>query len=216
MIKIIPNILTENERDFEIQIEHLSIFPLVDIDIAVSPFTEKSSVALEKTINLIKKFSRINYTFHLMEENPEKSIQQILECNLNIDQVYIHQESNISIFKTLQSKVKKKIGITIRRESRLRAIDFYNQFGAIQLMTGVFGGQGNEFDEESLAKSLQLRDMGYEGEIGIDGGVNLQSAIIIKDYPVDRVSVGSFIRKSQNPMLDKMKLDLALNMRTVE
>lgn len=215
MIKIVPNILSMSELEFAEQLAHLADFDVIDIDVAVSPFTKESTVSLKKAIDIIKNNKRL-VSFHLMESNPKESIELIVSSGLDFEQIFVHQESNLSFTSLLNKALKEKIGITLKRESRVKELEFYKDYSSIQLMTGTFGGQGNEFDEQALAKSLELRDLGFDGEIGIDGGVNLNSAKDVKEYPIDRVSVGSFFHKSKNPLLDKMKLDLALNMKSVE
>lgn len=215
MIKIVPNILSRDSSDFIKQANMLKGFSLVDIDISTTPFTDQSTISLEECIKLLSGYD-FKLSFHLMVQNPEDSIKEIIESKLKIEQIFIHQESDIEFVKKLSQETKTLLGIVIKRESRLKNIEFYSSFNSIQLMTGNFGGQGAEFDEISLSKSLELREMGYVEEIGIDGGVNLKSAKIIKDYPVDRVSVGSYFHQSENLELDRMKLDLALNLKAVD
>ena len=215
MIKTIPNILAWSSNDFALQLTRLADFEVIDIDITVVPFADKNTVSVKESISMLAS-RKLAISFHLMEVEPIDSINLILKSGLNIDQIFIHQEADLTRVEGLPRNVQEKIGITIKRETKLKDIKFYNNYSSIQLMTGIFAGQGSVFDEEALAKSLALRSMGFEGEIGIDGGVNLNTAKIIKDYPIDRVSLGSYIHKSKNPMLDIMKLNLALNMRTVE
>ncbi len=213
MIKIVPNILSSSNEDFTTQLSRLESFESIDIDICEAPFTLKNSVNVSTAIDLLSLCDK-NLSFHLMMHNPIESLALLNKSNLKIETVFIHQESNIVGLEN--QNYKFSIGITVKRESRLKDLSFYNKYNSVQLMTGTFGGQGLEFDEESLSKSLLLRDMGFTKEVGIDGGVNLNTAKIIKDYPIDRVSVGSFIHKSKNPQLDSMKLTLALNMRNIE
>jgi len=215
MIKILPSILALDSLEFTKQLTNLSVLDEIDIDISTHPFTEKSTLNLDESLNLLQEWKK-KITFHLMEENPSKSISSIIKSDLIIERIYIHQESRIKFLEDLDKNTLNKLGITIKRESWLKDVEFYKQFASVQLMTGSFGAQGNDFDEDALSKSLELRELGYEGEIGIDGGVNLRSAKIIKNYPINRVSVGSFFSKSKNVELDKMKLDLALNMQTEE
>src|SRR5690606_33134550 len=91
-----------------------------------------------------------------------------------------------------------RIGITVKAETQMQAVEFYNQFPEVQLMTIETGKQGNPFMPAVLEKSQWLRSEGFTGMISIDGGVSLYTAETIKSYPIDRVSVGSFLSKSPN------------------
>ena len=68
------------------------------------------------------------------------------------------------------------------------------------------GAQGNKFRPEMLEYSKKLREDGFEGEIGLDGGVNKQTLPKILNYPFDIVVVGSAIAKSENPRSTYLEL----------
>ena len=57
-----------------------------------------------------------------------------------------------------------------------------------------------------LEFSKKLRADGFEGEIGLDGGVNKQTLSQIINFPFDIVVVGSAIAKSENPKSTYLEL----------
>ena len=55
-------------------------------------------------------------------------------------------------------------------------------------------------------RDRKLRADGFEGEIGLDGGVNKQTLSQIINFPFDIVVVGSAIAKSENPKSTYLEL----------
>jgi len=69
----------------------------------------------------------------------------------------------------------------------------------VQIMTVEPGEQGHVFLPEQLKKIQELRAIGFEGEIMIDGGVNLETILEVEKAGADVVYIGSVIWKSENP-----------------
>ena len=50
-----------------------------------------------------------------------------------------------------------------------------------------------------------------KGLIALDGGVNIKTAPLLKNYPIDKVSVGSYFSKSNDLQSDLNLLNQTLN-----
>jgi len=219
MTKINPAILTEKPKEFNRQLKiYSSIFEEIDIDINIDNDEFPGLVTVSpKTLasQLSKYVSRVEFNLHLMIQLPLKTIGQVLdiESSQNIKFI-IHQESNIK--KLVENIGEYHIyGLAIQVDSEPRDLDFYNQFKEIQLMTVQIGYQGSKFQKNVLNRVEWLRSKGYKGKISIDGGVDLRSASIIREYDLDRVSVGSYFSKlsSEEEVKEaKDKLSVGLNM----
>lgn len=213
MFQICPAILTNNIQEFERELNAYSkYFTLIDVDINVEDdsFEGKVTAHIERIKPLIEKSTSM-FNFHLMTTDPSIEISQLDTFVNSYNFKYIiHQESNLDkeIF-TLHNK--KKLGVAVKADSDLMDLDFYNKFSEIQFMTIDTGFQGNSFREEILERVNEIKEIGYLGKISIDGGINLASARFIKDYPVDRLSVGSYFSKSENIKNDLQSLENALN-----
>ncbi len=221
MIEICPAILTDSKQEFDRQLkEYVSLFKQIDIDFNLpnDSFMGKNIVEPEyAALSVTEYINKKMFGFHFMIERPFEEINKVLkiidkESYKNL-KIYIHQESSFKLDDLLNLKnLEIHAGICIQANSKLLKPDFYNQFQEIQLMTVEIGYQGSEFLSEVLYRVEWLRENGYDGLISIDGGVDLRTAEIIKNFDIDRVSVGSYFSKSENVKLSKMKLELALNM----
>lgn len=213
MIKVCPAILTEKIDEFESQLEKYSrIFDVIDIDVnvKVDNFRGKVTVTVEQFLPILVKYPKNLFNIHLMTEFPLEEIKKTVTSPIfdNLRFV-IHQESRIDnqIFTLLG---RKKIAATLEVESELETLTFYKKFSEVQIMTVDVGYQSGKFEVKALEKSMKLRMMGFEGIISIDGGVNAETGDIIREYPVDRVSVGSYFSKSTNLESDLKKLNESL------
>ncbi|MCA9386767.1 hypothetical protein KC669_01910 [Candidatus Dojkabacteria bacterium] len=212
MIEISPAVLVNSEAEIEKELLGYSkLFKQVDIDINVEgdDFAGDVTLDVKSVLEYCTKYSSLDYTFHLMVSEPLSLIELILKEWSNAKFI-IHQEAN---FEPVAEKLgAKNLGICIKAESKLKDIEFYKQFKEVQLMTIVTGKQGNPFKKEILDRVEWLRESGYQGIISLDGSINLNSAQLIRNYDVNRVSVGSFFSKAENIELNKQKLELALNL----
>lgn len=208
---IAPAILISNLEEFERQLAIYSEFaPQIDFDINVAydDFKGIVTVELESILKKIKN-SKLNYpvlNFHLMVTHPIDYIQMILDSAISFGKVYIHQEADLT-----GVSLDSYIGITIKAESSLEAIDYYNKFTEVQLMTIETGSQGNPIKPEVLERANWLKQNGFKGSISIDGGVNDKTIELIKRYPIDKLSVGSYFSKASDPKLNYAKLLDLLN-----
>ncbi|BCX13587.1 MAG: ribulose-phosphate 3-epimerase [Candidatus Dojkabacteria bacterium] len=196
---IAPAIFTNNIDEFKFQLESYTKFAkYVDVDINYPSeiFRGMQTIELDEALSVLTKAKRenVNLSFHLMMDDPQEAIEAVMKSNIKIYKIYIHQESNIQ-----DINIKSNLAITVNVESRLLDLEFYNQFSEVQLMTVTTGNQGNDFMPDVLEKARALREQGFTGLIGIDGGVNDKTAHLIKNYPIDKVSVGSFFSKALDP-----------------
>lgn len=215
MIEITPAILESELSSFRTVLAKLKDFRALDVDICLPPFTPMATVQLEQLVDEFKALKNISLGIHLMVAHPEAELEK-LKASLEQHELrlYLHQESNLKFLRTYAWPEAWRRGITIKAGSKLNDLSFYEDFDEVQLMTVEVGEQGTPFIPEVLEKCSTLRELGYQKTISIDGGVNLKTAPFINNYPLDRVSVGSYFVQSANVELAKMKLELALNMKS--
>jgi len=213
MIKICPAILTDKIEEFEKELKEYSpLFEVIDIDVnvKVDNFKGKVTVPVEDFMHFLEMYPKNFFNIHLMTEFPLEEVKKTVSSPIfNNLRFIIHQESRIDhqIFTLLG---RNRIAATLEVESELETLQFYKKFSEVQLMTVEVGYQGSTFEIKALEKSVKLRDLGFEGLISIDGGVNSETADIIKEYPIDRVSVGSYFSKSSHIENDLKQLNDAL------
>jgi len=227
MLIITPAVLVDKLSDLEHFIDLYShYFSRIDIDFMDGSVTSSVTVTLNEILNIAANYiSNISFGFHLMTSNVELIEDFILKLNLiftkdsNIKiqnfMVYIHQEiltnnlNNNLLEFILNNLTKESRGVVVSVEQDILDLAFYNNFSEVQIMTVQIGAQGGKFQEEALNKITLLKD--YNGVISIDGGVNLETAQIIKKYRINRVSVGSYFQRSTNLQHDLEALDKILN-----
>ncbi len=216
-ILISPAILESNFSTFTKQYDLYSQFTdQIDIDINIDYdiFPGKTTISIDDAVNyIISKKNKTGFTlaFHLMTENPANEIIKIKKlANKFKVKVFVHQESNIDVIGFVSGS-EIEYGIAVKAETPLKSLEFYNQFCEIQLMTIQTGAQGNGFIPEILNRVEYLREIGFSKLISIDGSVNLETASLIRQHDLNRVSVGSYFSKSNNFISDFKRLDNALN-----
>ena len=216
MIEISPAILTNDKTEFTRLLGAYADagFHSIDIDIADGEFVPHATLALKEVIDQTSDFPQINFGWHLMLGEPEAEVEHIIKFyqkSAKPFRIYIHQEAKTAFLKDLDL-VAHNIAVAVKDETDLRELGYYNKFPEVQPMTVISGSQGGRFESGAITKVAELRDAGYVGKISLDGGVNLNTARHIREYDLNRVSVGSYFQESTDLDLDWHKLNLALNL----
>lgn len=210
-MKICPAILTNNLEVFKEKLRDFQIFDTIDIDIAIpGNLTQtKKTVSLQDAVDAISKYPIKTFRIHLMCDFPLEVIRKVKnQRGLNI--IYIlHQESSFNIDDVKRSK--SLFGLAIKDSSDLRTLEYYKNFVLVQVMSVEIGGQGNEFEVKALEKVKELRKLGYDREVALDGGINLSTVSLLKNLQIDSLSVGSYFSKSLDIVEDYKKMSRALN-----
>lgn len=212
MIEVVPAILESNIDHFLDLYNSYSDFLKIDIDISRTPFTPTNTVELSNLIQTLN-FKKQSIGLHLMVVDPERDLITLVESGLEQEnlRIYLHQEIDLTFLKDFDWPKSWAKCVVVNSLSKLKDLDFYNQFAEVQLMTVQIGFQGGEFNVNSLSKVDELRKMGFNKEISLDGGINLESAKIIRTKDINRVSVGSFLKSAINKKIAYNKLEELLN-----
>ncbi len=221
MIQVCPAILTNSKDEFTRELkEYSQHFEIIDVDINIEDdeFYGDVTVTPIEACQLIKE-SRVEckFNFHIMANKPEQLMYEIRD-NLSAEKInkfFIHQESESDLLN-IEGFDKSKLAIAIKADSVLREIDFYNNFLEVQLMTVKTGKQRNPFLPVVLERVVTLKKEGYRGTISVDGSVNIESAKLIKEFPIKRVSVGSYFSKSADVKESLIELEKILNIQKIK
>jgi len=199
-MQITPAILTVDLKLFGQLIKDLSFTETLDIDIIRPPFANNLTVQFEEVKHLLTYINQ-SLGFHLMVTDPKLDLINMFNSGLDkkVIRIYIHQESDLTFLKDFEWPGCWSKCLAVKLESELKSIDFYNQFDEIQLMSIETGAQGNSFNDKVLERIIELRNIGYKKSISLDGGINIKTIKKLKNVGVNRISVGSYLQKSQNP-----------------
>lgn len=199
MIEITPAILTNDLIQFKNLLKDLSFVDTIDIDVIRPPFIENTTLQVANIKDLIDA-GRHSFGFHLMVDNPKEDLNDIYNSGIdgNGARIYLHQESNLEYLKEFDWPANWVKAITVKLETELLNLDFYTQFAEVQFMSIKTGWQGGEFNSKVLEKIKKLRELGFNGKISVDGGINLETIHLLKDAPINRISVGSYFTNAVN------------------
>ena len=200
-MKIAPSVLTANFTKLAEEIKSIESADLIHIDIMDGIFVPNISFgpAITKQIN---DLSNINLDVHLMVLNPLDWVEKFAFDK--VEYITVHFESNN--FLEAINKIKalnKKVGITIKPNTKVSEIKDYLKVVDLVLVMSVepgFGGQ--KFIASSLDKVKELVELrtnnNYNYLIEIDGGVNKETASLVKEAGVDIAVVGSYLFNQEN------------------
>jgi len=220
MIEIIPAIMPDSYEDLLSKAFRVrSLVPLAQIDIMDGAFVKSKSwpyseggtrkephfVALMAQDEGMPYWEELDYEIDLMIGEPEKHIDEWLP--LGASRLIFHIESikNLELFfahdmwvpgaREIGSEKVVQLGLAINPSTPLDAIlphiekiDFVQCMGIAKI-----GYQGQEFDERVLEHINTLRIKYPNMPISVDGGVNQETAGLLKQAGATRLVAGSAI-----------------------
>ncbi len=110
---------------------------------------------------------------HLMIENPERYFADFVKAGG--DRLIVHEEACPDLKAVLQKIVEAgaKPGVSIKPKTSVEAIkEILDLVDIVLVMTVEPGFSGQKFMDDMLPKVRQLREMGFERDICVDGGVD--------------------------------------------
>jgi ribulose-phosphate 3-epimerase len=135
-----------------------------------------------------------------MLEYPELFIESFIEAGA--DCISIHVECKAPILETLKriKKMGKKAGLAINPETPIEmALPYLNDIDLVLVMGVRPGFCGQKFIEKSLKKIENLRKYNASVKIGIDGGINIETARYCVSKGADVIVVGSSFFNAKDP-----------------
>jgi len=211
MIRIYPSILEQTVPAFSAQLNKLlPFFDHFQLDIADGILVNNRTITIDDIINhfeqnpadLTNELSLKTFEMHLMVEDFEPALARLEELKkyLNIVGAFIHFQP-FARHSFIVPNTAFHIGIVLNPEDSVSDNwKVLHIFDTIQLMTINPGKQGQPFIPEVLSKIEQLRQLDFEGEIILDGGINDQTfpTILTKEFQPTAVCPGSYFH-AENP-----------------
>ena len=205
-MKINPTILTKDKDDYAMQaIRDAEFAKELDIDVIEWSLTPGKTISAEESLDVPVD---VIYNFDLMMDNPSKAVKVLVE-DVRVRKIIINLHSLENIDELLELITQKgiKTAVSFHNPDQYDLVKkYFQKVDSIHIFAIQPGAQGNKFRPEMLEYSKKLREDGFEGEIGLDGGVNKQTLPKILNYPFDIVVVGSAIAKSENPRSTYLEL----------
>jgi len=208
-IKISPSILSCNFSKLGEEIESLEKAgaDLIHIDVMDGHFVPNITIGPE-VIKKIRPLTKIPFDVHLMISPVDNFIEDF--ANAGSDIITIHPEATKDLKKSIEliKKFDKKVGISLNPNSEIILIEPYlNDIDLILVMSVNPGFAGQKFKPEVLKKLEKIKKIimskNLKIDLEIDGGINFQNSIDVKNAGANILVSGSTIFNENNGDLKK-------------
>lgn len=197
--KIIPSILVDTFEEFNERVEIAEDFAdMIHWDIMDGQFVENVTFGDIKEVS--KLDTTLNIGAHLMVENPEEMLEPLAKAG--VDRVIVHAQ----VIDDLPAVVKKmekydfESGVALSTEVGIEVLEgVADKLDMVLIMTVVPGASGQAMMPEELEKVRELRALYPDLNIGVDGGINLQTIKEASDAGANYFSVNSAIFEAPDP-----------------
>ena len=142
----------------------------------------------------IRKHSNLVFDVHLMVENPDKFVKDVVDAGADIITVHVEAAKHLNRTIQLIKSYGKKVGVALNPSTPLEMIKYdLKNIDMVLIMTVNPGFGGQKFIEEMLEKIRDLRNIDKNIDIEVDGGINAETAKKVKEAGANVLVAGSYI-----------------------
>ena len=150
-------------------------------------------------LKAVKPYSGAFFDVHLMVTDPTRQIKLFAEAGA--DNITIHAESGCDTLAVLREIHSAGIGAGIALKPRTPAsavLPFINDVDMILVMTVEPGYGGQGFMPDMLPKIKELRALAPDKDIEVDGGINAETAKLVKEAGANILVAGTYLFRSED------------------
>ena len=195
MKKILPSILSADfanlERDVR-ELEQIGI-DMFHIDVMDGNFVPNISFGFPIIEAIRSKTDKI-FDCHLMIARPEEYVERF--CNAGCDMVSFHIEATNHADRVIQiiKNSGKKAGMVLNPQTPIESVKYLlPKLDYVLIMTVNPGFGGQKFIPEMIQKIKDLREIDKNIDIEVDGGINNETAKLVKEAGANILVAGSYI-----------------------
>ena len=174
---------------------------LIHVDFIDGKFVVGKKIPFRK-LKKISKFSTKRLDVHLMTNKLKKYIKKFALLNCEYITFHVEVGKNIEKYINLVHSYGIKCGLAINPDTDLEMLEPYlSMIDLVVVMSVVPGYGGQKFIPKTVEKIINLKRLLVENElnvlISVDGGINNETVVEIKDF-VDMIVSGSYITNNSN------------------
>ncbi len=154
--------------------------------------------------------SELPIDVHLMIEHPWLFFEDFVKAGGDL--LIVHSEACSEPggefdLKNVLLRIKGlgvKTGVSIKPKTSVDTLkgalgdEWLRHVDQVLVMTVEPGFGGQSFMSDMVPKISQLREMGFKGDIGVDGGINAETAKICREAGANVLVAGNYIFNSEN------------------
>lgn len=204
MVKIAPSILSADfsELGKDVAVVENAGAEYIHIDVMDGRFVPNITIG-SLVVKSLRKVSKAVFDVHLMVEHPEAQIDAFAEAGADI--ITFHAETAYHAHRIIQDIKSRgiKAGIAINPATPLSMIEeVLGDVDMVLLMTVNPGFGGQKYIPSMTDKISRLalirKNRGLSFEIEVDGGINKETAPLVKNAGADVLVAGSAIYGATN------------------
>jgi len=196
MADVAVTILATDPTDFADRIQRVKAFAKrVHVDISDGRFAPTKTIGLAQAYGV----TGAQFDLHLMIEYPETQMDNALA--LKPDLIIVHAEAKGDLRGVLEQchTLGIKAGVAILPQTPIEAVkDLLPLADHVLIFTGSLGHNGGVMQKDCLMKIAEVKQSS-KAEIGVDGGVNLETGVLAVAAGADVLDSGSFIHDASSP-----------------
>ncbi len=147
-------------------------------------------------IKSIRRATKLPFDVHLMIDDPIQYVEEFAKAGS--DWITFHVEATNEVDETLArlDELGVKKGLSLKPDTSVERIKPYlDQIDLVLIMSVEPGFGGQEFMPKMMDKVKELRSK-FKGLISVDGGVNAETAGLVRKAGADVIVAGSAIYRA--------------------